>query len=152
MNHSKLLPLSLLLLPAIVAAQGVTNYVCTMDGMQRRVVILTEPGVTVPCQVQYHKDTEAPGQAQVLWTAATQADYCDRKAREFVEELEGWGWSCAAGDSSFTELTEEPVAAGEESSAEEIPADEGAADEAAAEEAAEGLTDDTAALEPAGAE
>lgn len=142
MYHKILLPLSLLLIPALVAAQGVTTYACTMDGMQRRVVIFTEPGVTVPCQVQYHKDTEAPGQVQVLWTAATQADFCETKAEEFVGQLQSWGWSCAAGDSSFSELTQEEPAAVEE----EAMPDEGAADEA------EGLTDDTAALQPAGEE
>lgn len=145
-----LLPLSLMLIPALAAAQGVTSYVCTMDGMQRRVVILTEPGVTVPCQVQYHKDTEAPGQAQVLWTAATDADYCETKAEEFVEKLKGMGWSCAAGDSSFSDLTGEPAATDEEPRPDAIPAEEGAADEDAADETVEGLTDDTDALEPAG--
>ena len=73
------------------------------DGMQRRIVILTEPGVSVPCQVQYHKDTEMPGEVQTLWTATSDASYCESKASEFVAKLEGWGWSCAAGDADATD-------------------------------------------------
>lgn len=53
--------------------------------------------MTVPCEVQYFKDTEAPGESQVLWSAQAQAGYCESKASEFVAKLEGWGWSCSAG-------------------------------------------------------
>ena len=98
MNQKTLLVALALLSPGLVFAQATTSYQCSYDGMQRRIVILTEPGVSVPCQVQYHKDTEMPGEVQTLWTATSDASYCESKASEFVAKLEGWGWSCAAGD------------------------------------------------------
>lgn len=100
MNNKFLLMSLALLSPGLVFAQAVTSYECTFDGMQRRIVILTEPGVTVPCQVQYYKDTELPGEVQTLWTANTDASYCDSKAAEFAAKLEGWGWACTAGDAA----------------------------------------------------
>jgi hypothetical protein len=54
MNNKFLLMSLALLSPGLVFPQAVTSYECTFDGMQRRIVILTEPGVTVPCQVQYY--------------------------------------------------------------------------------------------------
>ncbi len=84
------------LLPFAASAQGVTSYSCTYDEMVRRVEILTEPGVPVPCEVHYHKDTEAPGEHQVLWSAQNDASYCESKTAEFVTRLEGWGWNCTA--------------------------------------------------------
>lgn len=86
------------LLPFAASAQGVTSYSCTYDEMLRRVEILTEPGVPVPCEVHYYKDTEAPGGHQVLWSAQNDAGYCETRTAEFVAKLEGWGWSCSAGD------------------------------------------------------
>jgi hypothetical protein len=85
-----------------------------------------EPGVSVPCEVHYYKDTEAPGEKQVLWTASTEAGYCAARAEEFVAKLREWGWECTAG--------------GAESAAE--PATE-------PDPAAEPMSDDTEALAPA---
>lgn len=134
MNNKFLLVSLALLSPGLVFAQAVTSYECTFDGMQRRIVILTEPGVTVPCQVQYYKDTELPGEVQTLWTANSDASYCDSKAAEFAAKLEGWGWSCAAGGQANT-------VPAHEDEVESDPEPESEADEA---------TDDTEALEPAG--
>ena len=61
-----------------------------------RVEIYTEPGKTVPCEVHYFKDTEAPGESEVLWSAEAQAGFCEQKAAEFVAKLQGWGWQCGA--------------------------------------------------------
>ena len=71
--------------------------------------ILTEPGVTVPCEVHYYKDTEAPGEKQVLWSAAAQEGFCESKAQEFIAKLEGWGWDC--GRAAAPEAPAEPEAA-----------------------------------------
>lgn len=90
-----LVPLAVLL-PLLATAQDSESYVCTMGDSQRRVEILRETGVQVPCEVHYYKDTEAPGEQQVLWRAQTQAGYCEERASEFVAELQGWGWSCVA--------------------------------------------------------
>ena len=143
MIHKNVLAVMLLLSPALTFGQGATAYQCTMDGMQRRVVILTEPGVTVPCEVQYHKDTEAPGQVQVLWSASSQAGYCEEKTQEFIAKLEGWGWSCAAADGNATEPQPEPAAPVEV----EPEADTGTEPDPAGD--AEEITDDTSDLEPA---
>ena len=133
MNNKFLLVSLALLSPGLVFAQAVTSYECTFDGMQRRIVILTEPGVTVPCQVQYYKDTELPGEVQTLWNAETDASYCDSKAAEFAAKLEGWGWNCAAGGQADTAPVHEDEVASD-------PEPETEADTA---------TDDTEALEPA---
>ena len=84
-------------LPATALAQADGKYQCTYGELTRRVEILTEPGVSVPCEVHYHKDTEAPGESQVLWSAQSDASYCEARATEFVAKLEGWGWDCSAG-------------------------------------------------------
>lgn len=72
------------------------SYTCTHGELTRRVVIMSEPGVSVPCEVQYFKDTEAPGESQVLWSAQNQEGFCEQKSSEFVASLEGWGWSCSS--------------------------------------------------------
>ncbi len=142
--HQKIsLFLSMWLLPALALGQGVTAYECSMDGNVRRVVILTEPGVTVPCEVQYHKDTEAPGDVQVLWSASTQADYCETKASEFIARLADWGWSCSAGDTTSVEDRVEPAGSDVPPADDVAPADAADMDDPA---------DDTDALEPAGSD
>ena len=123
------------LVPGFALGQTGTAYQCSFDDMQRRIEILTEPGVTVPCEVHYFKDTELPGENQVLWTATTEAGYCESKAEEFVAKLREWGWNCGP--------VADPVAAPE--------AAPDAAPEPAPEENAETepMIDDTEALEPA---
>lgn len=94
------------LLPFAASAQGVTSYSCTYDDLLRRVEILTEPGVPVPCEVHYYKDTEAPGESQVLWSAQNDAMYCESKTAEFIARLEGWGWNCSAAGAAPAEAAE----------------------------------------------
>jgi len=84
-------------IPGLAAGQAATSYQCSYGELQRRVEILTEPGVSVPCEVHYYKDTEAPGERQVLWSATGEEGYCERKTEEFIVKLQGWGWSCSAG-------------------------------------------------------
>ncbi len=96
------------LLPFAASAQGVTSYSCTLDEMVRRVEILTEAGAPVPCEVRYHKETEAPGEHQVLWSAQNDASYCETNATEFIAKLEGWGWSCSAGESAPMSMPADP--------------------------------------------
>ena len=86
--------------PGLLFAQDNTKFQCTYGDLQRRVEIYTEPGQAVPCEVHYFKDTEAPGESQVLWTASNDASYCETKTREFVAKLQGWGWDCGAGDAA----------------------------------------------------
>ena len=68
------------------------NFVCTQDSVERKIsVVYSGEGVTVPCEVQYTKDTAT----QILWSAQVEEGYCEAKASEFVAKQEGFGWSCA---------------------------------------------------------
>ena len=96
MNIRHTIVLLALATPGLAVAQDAGKYQCTHGDLVRRVEILTEPGLTVPCEVHYYKDTEAPGESQVLWSAQAQEGYCEAKAEEFVARLQGWGWSCGA--------------------------------------------------------
>lgn len=82
------------LFPLVLFAQDPGKYQCSLDELTRRIEILHEPGVTVPCEVHYIKDTEMPGEVQVLWRASTEEGYCEAKAAELVQKLEGMGWTC----------------------------------------------------------
>ncbi len=110
-----------IILPVLSIAQDSQKYQCTSGELTRRVEIFSEPGVAVPCEVHYYKDTEAPGERQVLWRAQTDATYCASKTQEFVAKLTDMGWNC-----------------GQEAEVEETPK----ADESE-------LVDDTDALTPA---
>ena len=79
-----------------VSAQNAPEYQCVLEDLQRRVVIFYETGVVVPCEVHYFKDTEAPGEREVLWRSLNESGYCESQAQAFVEKLEGWGWACDA--------------------------------------------------------
>lgn len=85
------------LLPGLTFAQDAQKYQCTHGELQRRVEILYETGLTVPCEVHYYKDTEAPGELQVLWRAINQSGYCEMKTQEFIARLGESGWSCSQG-------------------------------------------------------
>ncbi len=112
------------LLPATALAQDSGKYQCMYGEMQRRVEIMTEPGLEVPCSVHYFKDTEAPGEQQVLWSAENDGSYCRTKAMEFVAKLEGWGWDCGR---NVEAATEEEVL--DEVGPDEVGPDEAALDE-----------------------
>ena len=95
-------------LPGLAMAQDAGSYQCSFGELQRRVVILTEPGVSVPCEVHYYKDTEAPGEKQVLWSATSQAGYCESKTEEFIAKLVSWGWDCGQGETEIPAPESEP--------------------------------------------
>ena len=94
MKKILLIVFSVAFLPFTVFAQDQNNYRCTHGDLQRRVEIMYETGVTVPCEVHYFKDTEAPGESQVLWRALSQEGYCEEKTQDFITQLGAWGWSC----------------------------------------------------------
>ena len=108
MNARHLIAILAIVIPGVVLAQDGGKYECTMGDLVRRVEIYSEPGVTVPCEVHYYKDTESPGESEVLWSAQTQAGYCEEKASELVARLEGWGWDCGAGEEVEPEPEVEP--------------------------------------------
>jgi hypothetical protein len=108
----------LVAIPCLALGQGQTSYQCSFGDLQRRVEILTEPGVSVPCEVHYYKDTEAPGEKQVLWSAGSQEGFCESKAEEFIAKLEGWGWDATPASEPEADAMPEVDAAEE---AEEAP-------------------------------
>ena len=114
------------LLPVAAAAQE--SYVCTQGDLTRRVEIVYETGVTVPCEVHYHKDTEAPGEQQVLWRALNEEGYCEARAAEFVAKLGGWGWQCDAAAAPAAEPMAEPMADEPDDTSDLAPAEEPASD------------------------
>ena len=131
MNDKILAIFLLAMLPGLSLGLGSQNYLCVNGDLQRRVEIFYETGVTVPCEVHYYKDTEAPGETMVLWHAQNESGYCERKTQGFIAKLENMGWNCGQHD-----------AAGERN-------EPGQADES--EQGAEtGHDDDTEALVPGG--
>ncbi|HEY5566795.1 MAG TPA: hypothetical protein VIM81_06075 [Gammaproteobacteria bacterium] len=108
--HRSMLVLSLAAaLPLTALAQSSDTYQCTMGGLTRRVEVAHETSAPVPCEVRYHKDDEAPGAPQVLWSASNEAGYCESQAEGFVARLEGMGWQC---DSAVSEgISAAPVPA-----------------------------------------
>ena len=86
------------ILPTLSLAQAPQHYQCTYGQLQRRIEIVYETGVTVPCEVHYYKDTEAPDEHMVLWRALNQEGFCEAKTQEFVAQLQEWGWACKAAD------------------------------------------------------
>jgi hypothetical protein len=103
----KKLLLVIISLPLFVHAQDSGNYECTIGDLTRRIEIVYETGVTVPCEVHYVKDTEAPGNVQVLWRAMNEEGYCEAKTSEFVAKLESMGWDCGAAARAAPEPAEE---------------------------------------------
>ena len=85
------------IVPGMAFVQDHESSVCTNGDLQRRVVIVRETDRAVPCEVHYYKDTEAPGESQVLWRAMSEEGYCEEQARAFIEQLASWGWNCDAG-------------------------------------------------------
>jgi len=108
MQKRCLITVLLTIIPGVALSQNVTNYQCTYGDLMRRVTIIYEPGRTVPCEVHYYKDTEAPGEPQVLWRAVNEAGYCEAKTEEFVAMLTESGWSCSDASAAVATPVEEP--------------------------------------------
>ena len=79
-----------------VASPALANPVsCSYGDLSRQIeVVYSDPGQAVPCEVIYNKQSE--GTQQSLWRANNEAGYCEARAAEFIEKLEGWGWNCEA--------------------------------------------------------
>jgi hypothetical protein len=88
------------MLPGVLFAQAPQNFQCSLGDLQRRVEIFYETGVTVPCEVHYYKDTEAPGEVQVLWRALNESGYCEKMTESFVAKLGDLGWNCVKADAA----------------------------------------------------
>lgn len=112
------------ILPIVALGQSSDTYQCTMGDLTRRVEIARSSGSPVPCEVLYFKDTEAPGQRQVLWSAANEAGYCEAQAQGFVAKLEGLGWECQSTPGSPAPVAAAPPAAPAAPAAPAEPADD----------------------------
>ncbi len=124
MNDKFLAVLLMVMLPGLSFAQGSQNYLCTYGDLQRRVEIRYETGVVLPCEVHYYKDSEAPGDMQVLWRAMNEAGYCEAKTQEFVTKLKVLGWSCGTNDDVAISEESEPTVDAEPAADEEESADD----------------------------
>ena len=109
-------------LPGLALAQDQNSYQCSHGDLQRRVEIVYETGVTVPCEVHYYKDTEAPGERQVLWRALQQEGYCEAKTRDFVTQLGSWGWNCTQSGGASSEAAQEAEETAEADAADDTEA------------------------------
>jgi hypothetical protein len=68
---------------------------CTSGDLVRRVVVeVGDLSTSLPCEVIYWKDKEAPGERRVLWNARSDAAFCDQKAAGLVNKLSTAGWQC----------------------------------------------------------
>ena len=132
MHKRLLITLFGLLLPVTLYAQNPSDFECSFGDLDRRLVIVSEPGVSVPCEVHYYKEDESPGEHQVLWRATNEAGYCERQADQFKQKLIEWGWTCTDRPAPAA-----PPAAPAEDSSEE-----------SADDTAMPLIDDTDVLEP----
>ena len=110
MQHTIPIMIIAVLIPGLTTAQDQNKYQCTMGDLNRRVEIVAEPGVSVPCEVHYYKDSEAPGEQQVLWRAMNEEGYCEAKARAFIASLGEMGWNCgqAAAAEPADQTSEQP--------------------------------------------
>lgn len=109
MNEKLLTVLLVAIIPSLSFGQGSQNYQCSYGDLQRRVEVLYETGMTLPCEVQYYKDTEAPGEMQVLWRAMNEAGYCERKAEAFIAKFVEAGWNCGQNDDAVENAEPQPV-------------------------------------------
>ena len=114
MTNKTVIVLLAAILPCAAMGQGSGSYQCTLGDQVRRLQILSEPGASVPCEVHYYKDTEAPGDKQVLWSAGSQEGYCESQTEAFIAKLQGWGWDCGQGAQAMPEVVMESEVAEEE--------------------------------------
>ena len=121
MNSKFAIAILAMALPCTALSQD-NNFKCSYGELQRRVEILTEPGVSVPCEVHYYKDTEAPGEKQVLWRADSQDGYCESKTEEFIARLESMGWDCGRSAAAMPEPETATEPASDDDDAEKPPA------------------------------
>lgn len=105
MNNRLILALLTTLTPGMLLAEGSDAYTCTYGELQRRVEILRETGAQVPCEVHYYKDSEAPGEREVLWSATNEIGYCEKNTEQLIAKLEGWGWNCGRDEPQETPET-----------------------------------------------
>jgi hypothetical protein len=71
------------------------SWICEYDTLVREINVVRDTAEPAPCSVAYNKQSENQG-SQVLWSAQHDGSYCDVKANELAQKLEGLGWTCTA--------------------------------------------------------
>jgi hypothetical protein len=77
---------------------------CKNGDQQRRVQVeYYADNTNVPCEVHYYKHSEQPDMGQVLWRAANEVGFCEKKMAVFLDELSSSGWECQQGENESTD-------------------------------------------------
>jgi len=101
---------------AIPFSSQAESWSCRHGNDVREIHIQTESASSpLPCSVVYKKLTEGV-EDKVLWNATNDAEYCEEKAKAFVEKQVSWGWTCVetiSDENSTTETETAPAAAPE---------------------------------------
>ena len=80
--------------PVPASAAQATAYACSMSKLKRTVTVEYEKqDAKVPCKVNYVRDVDS-GETKVLFSAAAEEGFCEKKAGEFVQKLKSGGWTC----------------------------------------------------------
>ena len=75
--------------------QSSVRYACKMAKLERRVEVdYPDAPAPLPCEVNYYKDVEAPGQQFRLWIADNNQGYCRFQAEGLIRKLTELGWDC----------------------------------------------------------
>lgn len=115
---------------ALISVTSVTfgqeTYQCRLGELTREITVVYETGVTVPCEVHYHKTVEAPNDVQVLWRALNEEGYCEARASELAAKLQDLGWQCGMSSEAAVPVSPDVSEATDESDDTEAlaPADE----------------------------
>ena len=79
----------------INAGNGSVRYACKMADLARRIEVdYPDAPAPLPCEVNYYKDIEAPGQQFRLWSAENNQGYCRYQAEGLIRKLTEMGWDC----------------------------------------------------------
>ncbi len=73
-----------------ITAAADEEFVCAMGDLERVISVVYLSDGPLPCEVRYDKGEGA----EVLWTAEHTEGYCEKSAREFIEQQEEWGYEC----------------------------------------------------------
>jgi len=116
LNRTVILLFSTLL--AIPLTGYAESWSCKHDNNVREIQIQRETTAVLPCSVVYRKPTEGI-EEQTLWSASSDAGYCEEKARALVEKHVGWGWTCEEANAETSTETSDESQATENSAPEE---------------------------------
>lgn len=77
------------------SANSGVHYACKMNDLARRIEVdYPDSPAPLPCEVNYYKDVEAPGEQFRLWRAENNQGYCRFQAEGLVRKLTELGWDC----------------------------------------------------------